>query len=115
MTAGFCRTGWVEVSRTRKSRPALHSYPSTQLYCENLKEKKGKCKENASINGCKFLARTKKKGKGFILASFFCGCLCAPVFRPIRVETKFSTLTGHMIKCLLTEFTGLGPYVMTLS
>ena len=115
MTADFCRTGWVDVSRTRKSRPALHSYPSTQLYCENIKEKKESVKKMHLLMVVSFLLGLKKKGKSFILASFFCGCLCAPVFRPIRVETKFSTLSGHMIKCLLTEFTGLGPYVMTLS
>ena len=52
--------------------------------------------------GYSLWANRDKKGK-FLIAYFLCAYM--PVYR-VPYRLKFSTVSSHMIKCLLTEFGG---------
>ena len=86
------------MSRSGKSRPGL---ALTQFCCRNLKEKENRYKSrDFRWIMCLSSSSSRKQGWVCILESFFCDFPRAPVYR-VLFRSKQS---GHIIKCLLTEF-----------
>ena len=105
MTVQLCERNPLEnynkhfnMSRSGKSRPGL---ALTQFCCRNLKEKENRYKSrDFRWIMCLSSSSSRKQGWVCILESFFCDFPRAPVYR-VLFRSKQS---GHIIKCLLTEF-----------
>ena len=121
--------GLTWVAPEKAIRPAL-----TRLFCKNLKEKKGKNTIASFDELWYFCSDSKKQSKNFLIVEYFLLFSrvrpCIAFYYGWTKFSKFSTLSGHVIKCLLTNFclaeifgsrswrTDLGalsPYIMTSS
>ena len=90
------------MSRAENNCQAL--LPTRRFLAKNLKENRNEEKKPRFLRNCEFLELTRKNKRNVLIVSFLSAHLAARACLSRPIYVRFSTLSGHMIRYLLTKF-----------